>query len=58
MNKVYQKLARVLPKRLVYFCYIQFMAEVTTFREGRKVTPDDMSFSLAHKLWQDKYGKI
>ena len=56
MYKFYEWLAYKLPTRLVYFCYIRFMAFVTTRDEGEKLSPDEMTFSLANDIWQ-RYNK-
>lgn len=58
MNNFYQKLAHLLPQKIVYFCYIRFMAEVTTYEEGGTYHPNDMNFEKANELWERKYGKI
>ena len=56
MEKFYQHVAQLLPPKLVYFCYIRFMAHATTTDEGQKITPDGMTFSKAVELWERKYG--
>jgi len=56
-DKIYQKLAYLIPSRLVYFCYIRLMAHATTTDEGCKMTPDEMGFSKAAELWERSYGK-
>jgi hypothetical protein len=53
-NKIYQKIAFLLPRRLVYFCYIRFMGHATSTGEGKKITPDEMTFSKACELWEVK----
>ena len=40
VTKVYQCIAGKLPKRLLYLCYMQFMAYVTTHGEGSKLSPN------------------
>lgn len=57
-NKIYQYIAHKLPPRLVYFCFIRFMAHGTTYKDGTYYQPDEMSFSKACELWEDKYGKV
>ena len=52
MTKIYQWIAGKLPKRLVYFCYIHFMAYVTTHGEGLSMTPDEVTFSKAVEIWE------
>jgi hypothetical protein len=52
VTKFYQWLARKFPRRLIYFCYIEFMAFCTTHGEGTSITPDDMIFSKATKIWE------
>lgn len=56
-DKIYQKLAYFLPSRLIYFCYIRFMAHATTTDEGSRMTPDEMTFGKATELWERSYGK-
>ncbi len=51
-TKVYQWIAEHLPKRLVYFCYIRFLAFATTHGEGTQMTPDEMTFSKATEIWE------
>lgn len=57
-NKLCQWIAAKLPKRLVLFTYIQLMAEVTTFGEGKKLSPDEITYSTAYKLFEQKHGKF
>jgi hypothetical protein len=52
MEKIYQKIAYWLPKKLVYFAYIRLMAHATTTDEGQGMTPDQMTFSKAVELWE------
>jgi len=52
------KVAFLLPPRLVYFCYIRFMSHATTWKDGKSLTPDEVTFSKATKLWEDRYGKV
>lgn len=52
VTKMYQWIADKLPKRLVYFCYIRFMAYATTHGEGERITPDEMTFSKAVEIWE------
>ncbi len=52
VNNIYQWIADRLPKKLVYFCYIRFMAYVTTHGEGEFMQPDEMSFSKAVEIWE------
>lgn len=52
VTKFYQWVAGILPKRLIYFCYIRFMAYVTTHGEGERMTPDEMTFSKAIEIWE------
>lgn len=58
MNKFYQFVAHLLPSKLVYFCYIRFLAHATTTDEGQKMTPDEMTFSKAVELWERKHGRV
>lgn len=58
MNKFYEKIAYYLPHKLVYFCYIRFMANATTTDEGCKMTPDEMTFTKATELWERKHGRV
>lgn len=51
-TKIYQWIAEKLPKRLVYFCYIRFMAYATTHGEGEKMAPDEITFSKAVEIWE------
>jgi hypothetical protein len=55
VNKFYQWVADKLPKKLVYFCYIRFMAYVTTHGEGERMTPNEIGFSKAVDIWE-KYN--
>ncbi len=57
-NQISQFIAGLLPARIIYFCYIRFMAEVTTFEEGRTLTPDQVTFSKATNLYEKKHGKF
>lgn len=57
-NTIYQKIAHLLPAKLIYFCYIRFMANATTLDEGSYMTPDEMTFSKANELWERRYGKM
>ena len=52
VNKIYQWIADKLPKRLIFFCYVRFMAFATTHGEGVKMTPDEMGFSKAVEIWE------
>lgn len=52
VTELYQWLARKLPKRFVLMCYIQVIAFATTHGEGTKITPDEMTFSKAVKIWE------
>lgn len=52
VNDIYQWIADMLPKKLVYFCYIRFMAFATTHGEGERITPDEMTFSKAVEIWE------
>ena len=52
VTKTYQWIAEHLPKRLVYFCYIRFLAFATTHGEGTQMTPDEMTFSKAVEIWE------
>jgi hypothetical protein len=58
MDKLYFKIAYWLPPKLIYFCYIRFMAHATTWKEGSTMTPDEIGFSKAIEFWEDKYGKF
>lgn len=55
---IYQRIAHLLPAKLVYYCYIRFVANATSLDEGSTVTPDEMSFSKACELWERRYGKM
>jgi len=57
-NKIYQNIAHLLPSKLVYFAFIRFMAHATTHKGGTHYQPDEMTFSKACELWEDKYGKV
>ncbi len=52
VNDIYQWVASKLPKKLIYFCYINFMAYVTTHGEGIRMTPDEITFSKAVEIWE------
>lgn len=52
VNDFYQWCASKLPKKIVYFCYINFMAYVTTHGEGKSMTPDEVTFSKAVEIWE------
>lgn len=52
VNNIYQWIADKLPKKLIYFCYIRFMAYVTTHGEGEFMQPDEMTFSKATEIWE------
>lgn len=52
ITKLYQWIANKLPKKLVYFCYIRFMAFASTHGEGEKMTPDEITFSKAVEIWE------
>jgi len=47
-----------MPAKLVYHCYIRFLAHATSTDEGRSMTPDEMTFSKATEIWERKYGKM
>ena len=53
VTKIYQWIASMLPKRLLYLCYIHFMAYVTTHGEGSKLSPDEITFSKAVEIWEN-----
>ena len=48
----YRWLSYRLPKRLVYFCFINFIGFCTTHGEGTSMTPDEITFSKAIKIWE------
>lgn len=52
VNDFYQWIADKIPKRLVYFCFIRFMAYATTHGEGTRMTPDEITFSKAIEIWE------
>lgn len=52
VNNIYQWIADRLPKKLIYFCYIRFIAYVTTHGEGERMTPDEIGFSKAVEIWE------
>ena len=52
VNKFYQWVANLLPRKLVFFCYMQFMAYVTTHGEGERMTQDEVGFSKAIEIWE------
>lgn len=52
INNIYQWIAGHLPKKLVYFCYIRFLAFATSHGEGSGITPDEMTFSKAVEIWE------
>lgn len=58
MTKIYEKIAWMLPKKVVYFAFIRFWAHATSYKEGQTMTPDEMSWTKAIELWEDKYGKV
>jgi hypothetical protein len=56
-DKIYTKIAWLLPQRLVYWAFIRFWSSVTTFEEGAHMTPDQITFSLAIDLWNRRHQK-
>lgn len=52
VNRIYQWIASKLPKKLVYFCFISFIAYVTTHGEGSNLSPDEITFSKAVEIWE------
>ena len=52
-NKIAQKIADLLPSRLVYFVVIRAFAWTTT-HECRHKTPDEVGFSDMAKSWEHK----
>ena len=56
-DKIYNKIAWLLPQRVVYWAFIRFWANATTFEEGAKMTPDDMTWTKAMYLWERKHRK-
>ncbi len=55
METVYWKIAFWLPQRVVYFAFIRFWSAATTHKEGTKMTPDQMTWTKAIELWEDRY---
>lgn len=51
VNNIYQWIAHRLPKRLIYFCYIEFMARVTASPGGEREVVGDINFNKATKIW-------
>ena len=51
------KIAWLLPQRIVYFAFIRFWAFATSFDEGATMTPDEMTWTKAIELWERKFGK-
>ena len=52
VTKFYQFIANLLPRRLIYFCYIRLMAFATTHGEGIYMQPDQITFSKAIEIWE------
>lgn len=57
-EKIYRKLAGLVPAKLAYFVFIRFWAHATCTDEGAMMTPDEMTWSKAIELWERNYGKI
>lgn len=53
MDKFWQKIANVLPKRLVYFAYIRLHAYATTGKYSH-LTPCEVTWGDALKAWDTK----
>jgi hypothetical protein len=51
-TKIYQWIAKKLPKRLIYFCYIRFMSFASTHGSGCKKSPNDICFDEAVDIWE------
>lgn len=47
-----QNIAHILPKKIVYYCYVRFLAFATTHGEGENISPDNMSYSKAVEIWE------
>lgn len=56
-DKIYNKIAWLLPQRVIYFAFFRFWANATTFEEGAEMTPDQMKWDKAIELWERKYDK-
>lgn len=57
-DKIYEKIAWLLPERVVYFAFFRFWGCATSFEEGAKMTPDQMTWTKAIELWEKKHSKI
>lgn len=57
-NYISEKISGILPARVIYFCFIRLWAHATCTDEGATMTPDEMNWTLAIKLWERKYGKF
>lgn len=55
-DKIYNKIAWMLPQRVVYWAFFRFWGCATTFEEGVKMTPDEMTWSKAIELWERKHA--
>lgn len=54
-NKIYNKIAWLLPQRVVFYAFFRFWGLATNFEEGSKMSPDEMTWSKAIELWERKY---
>ncbi len=50
-DKICMKLAWLLPKNLVYWCYIMVHAHATSHKYSN-LTPDEVTWSMALKEWE------
>jgi len=56
-EKIYNKIAWFLPQRVVYWAFFRFWGSATTFEEGAKMSPNEMTWSKAIELWERKHQK-
>lgn len=56
-DKIYNRIAWMLPQRVIYFAFFRFWGHATSYKEGGTMTPDQMSWQKAIELWEDRYGK-
>jgi len=56
-DKIYNKIAWLLPQRVVYWAFFRFWSCATSFEEGAKMSPDEMTWSKALELWERKHKK-
>ncbi len=56
MERLSRALAWLLPANVVYWAFIRFWANATCTDEGRKMHPDEMTWTKAIELWERKHG--